>query len=211
MDSVIFFIVFILFAGGTFAWSFFSEEERRENWTLLAKSLDVKFENDMISGCVDDVEISVSLETRGRGKSRHYVTVFKGDIEGEGPASLSVELEGVRAKVAKVFGAKDVHLGVPELDSKLMVNAVDVEAVRKWVRQNHVIAALHEACNLSGFKIYFGTLSFETRGAMSDVEKMRSQIGELTRIVKLLSARVSDTAKLEITQADEGAGEDVLW
>ncbi len=167
---------------------YISEKTRRKNWAQLAQSLRLKYDEGIITGYVDGVQISVAVESRGSGKSVHFVTIFEAHIAGDLPAALVITPEGVLAKTVKLFAGEDVQIGLPDLDSKLMIRAQDDSAVHEWIQRSQVAEGLRQLVKLRGFQIKSGKVRLETRGAMSDLDQVRERLLHLVSITELISS-----------------------
>jgi len=56
-------------------------------------------------------------------------------------------------KTSKLLGSKDVQLGLPELDPKLMVKARNIDEVREWANRENVAAGLERLTSFKTFRI----------------------------------------------------------
>jgi hypothetical protein len=216
MELPYFFGIFVLLLGGGFAWSVMKSAKRRANWAVLAESLGLDHLDDILVGMLDGFLVTVSVEQRGSGKSRHEVTVFKTDIEANLPAGMAIVSEGIISKVTKMFGAEDIQLGLAELDPKLMIQAQNADEVREWARRENVRLGLGQLSKLTAFRLQDETLSFEIRGALADTDQVRMKLQELVSIAALISPeKIQDEDDLVLDGADDapdsGDDEDVLW
>ncbi len=160
-------------------------QQRKENWALVARSLNIAYVRGTLVGRVDGVQVLVAVEK----EIQQPVTVFKAEIEGGLPASLLITPQGVVAKGLKLLSSEDVHLqlGLPDLDPKLMVRAKDGQAVQDWARLENVAEGLRQLINLRAFRLEPTMLSFEIRGAISDPKQLELHIQELVSVAQLIS------------------------
>ncbi len=219
-------IAFIIVIGGAWiAWTIWTRKKQRANWILVSDSLGLEYVDDYfnpsIVGSLEGFQVHVCVEARGGKNSRQQVTVFKVNIA-DLPQDLSIEDEWVGAKVAKLFGSQDVQLGLPKLDSRLLIKAQDADAVREWAQGEGVAKGLRKLSNLDAFRIRQNTLSFEESGARTQPDELEVSIRKLASIAALVSSTkpvrmqvarpVKDLDKSldhEVPEDDEA--EDNLW
>jgi hypothetical protein len=212
---------FIVVIGGAWiAWTIWTRKKQRANWILVSESLGLEYVDDYfnpsIVGSLEGFQVHVCVEARGGKNSRQQVTVFRVDIA-DLPQDLSIEDEWVGAKVAKLFGSQDVQLGLPKLDSRLLIKAQDADAVREWAQGEGVAKGLRKLSNLNAFRIRQNTLSFEEAGARTDPEKIKVSIRKLASIAALVSPTKPKLVQTDSNQSDDhevpegDEAEDNLW
>jgi hypothetical protein len=212
---------FIVVIGGAWiAWTIWTRKKQRANWILVSESLGLEYVDDYfnpsIVGSLEGFQVHVCVEARGGKNSRQQVTVFRVDIA-DLPQDLSIEDEWVGAKVAKLFGSQDVQLGLPKLDSRLLIKAQDADAVREWAQGEGVAKGLRKLSNLNAFRIRQNTLSFEEAGAWTDPEKIKVSIRKLASIAALVSPTKPKLVQTDSNQSDDhevpegDEAEDNLW
>jgi len=185
-------IAFIVGIGGVWiAWTVWTRKKQRANWILVSKSLGLEYVdeyfNPSIVGSLEGFQVHVCVEARGGKNSRQNVTVFTVNIP-DLPEGLSIIDEWVGAKVAKVFGSQDIELGLPKLDSRLLVKAQDADEVREWAQGEGVAKGLRKLSNLDAFRIRENTLSFEKSGAWTEPDELKGSIRKLASIAALVSS-----------------------
>jgi hypothetical protein len=212
---------FIVVIGGAWiAWTIWTRKKQRANWILVSESLGLEYVDDYfnpsIVGSLEGFQVHVCVEARGGKNSRQQVTVFRVDVA-DLPQDLSIEDEWVGAKVAKLFGSQDVQLGLPKLDSRLLIKAQDADAVREWAQGEGVAKGLRKLSNLNAFRIRQNTLSFEEAGARTDPEKIKVSIRKLASIAALVSPTKPKLVQTDSNQSDDhevpegDEAEDNLW
>ncbi len=190
---------------------FYDAKQRNDAWTLVAKRLGLSFPSDAIAGKLEGVELSVRTISRGVGKSRQDFTVIMLKISGTLPAGISIEPEKALDKLAKLIGSEDIQLGLPTLDSKLLVRASNENKIRSWAKRPGVERALRRLVTLSSYTFHVtgGHLIFERRGIMTNAKDLESLIRELVAITRDFSQVPKPQESLDSSRADE---DDVsLW
>lgn len=168
----------------------FDAERYNAAWTLTAKRLGLSFPGDVINGSLDGVRLTAQVITRGVGKSRQYFTVVMVKMVGGPPYGMLIQREGVLDKAAKLIGAEDVQLGLPDLDPKLMVTGRDENKIRGWAQRPDVVKGLRRLVTLKSyaFELTSRHLIFERRGTMANADDLETLTRELVAVAHDLSS-----------------------
>lgn len=143
MDFGVLAVVVIVLAL-TFLYESHYRSKRRTAWSEVATRYGLRFAADEIHGTIAPFGIRVWEETRGAGKSRYTVTMWRFSFDGPTtmPHALSITPEGLLQKLGKFVGGEDVQLDLPDVDSRMIVRGEHPEHIRSWAQQPLVARAL---------------------------------------------------------------------
>jgi hypothetical protein len=171
-------------------------QDRRGVWELAAENLGLTYSGDQIVGDFQGARLSVKIVSRGTLDSteilgsRERFTVFTFQLIL--PSKLVITRQGFLGSLSTLVGAQDIQIGLPDLDSVLLVKGENVEEVRAWARQDTVAQGLRDliALNDVTFKLEGGYLIFERAEEMSILEDVEQFIRQFSAIALRLSPAV---------------------
>lgn len=174
MEAVVVLFV-ILFIISMLAFTVWANQRRKATWNEFAERLGLQSDGTSITGEVRDVQVHIYTETRGSGKNRSTYTIFEAQFpDGVMPVNVQIYREGMLSKLGKVFGGQDVEIGIPEVDSRVIIKGQDVDAVRSYLTRPDVsrgLVDLLEACR--DLHVDLGQVTLEFPGAMSNDDRMQ--------------------------------------
>jgi hypothetical protein len=171
-------------------------QDRRGVWETAAENLGLTYSGDQIVGDFQGARLSVKIVSRGTLDSteilgsRERFTVFTFQLIL--PSKLVITRQGFLGSLSTLVGAQDIQIGLPDLDSVLLVKGENVEEVRAWARQDTVAQGLRDliALNDVTFKLEGGYLIFERAEEMSILEDVEQFIRQFSAIALRLSPAV---------------------
>lgn len=122
-------------------------KKRIQSWIALAERLGLSYAEEgydqpAIRGTLGGRPVSARCEQRGSGKSRHYVTVLRVELDPSAPLGLQLSPEGLFAKATKLIGAQDVQVGDPTFDKTFLIKANDEAEALRYFEPAHRRQAL---------------------------------------------------------------------
>ena len=168
-----------------------SEQAVMENYEKLPgplRRLVEKAASTVIAGTADGVRITISLESRGSGKSQTTYTVVRADYAKPLPFDLRIGHEGAFTRLGKaLFGLRDVEVGDEEFDRAVRIKAGDETAAQVILGKPDARAAILSLLALSSSA--FATNSYvqwERQGIRFDESEIRAVIGTLVPVARAL-------------------------
>ncbi|MCE9672274.1 hypothetical protein LY474_31155 [Myxococcus stipitatus] len=165
---------------------------RREAWSRFATERGWQYSESWgqleVQGLHQERQFSITTETRGRGKSRHTVTVVRLDLGDSVPPELHVEHECLGDKLLKLVGIRDEELGNEVLDAAFDLEGLSPES-REVLLADTVARALLEVRRVNErFCIISGLLEAERRGTPSSLEALASRVDPVLDLADALHA-----------------------
>lgn len=136
--------VVVIIAIGVIVLSMWQSQKRREQWQQFARSNGLDYSaggwlsTPEMSGVVDGISVRIAIEMRG-GKNKRPFTRVTARIPGALPSSMTIGAEKFFQRIGKAFGAQDIELGDPDLDSKLMIKGSNPVAVRRYLEKPRIV------------------------------------------------------------------------
>lgn len=139
-----------------------------------------------LQGSIDGARVEVKTVQDPPSSGRRLLfTRSAVTLEGELPAGLSLRVERLSDKLARVFGADDVEVGDPDLDRRLVIRTRDPAHARALLRQPSVKAAL---CALAdghpSFKVEGGAAFIDHASILSDPDALANEIDRLVALAR---------------------------
>jgi len=101
-------------------------KQEAEDWLRTARMLGFRvrrggFGGLMMTGSVGPDSVQIRRETRGAGKHRHYVTVYRFSYRGGPRFGFEIRPQGVWDNLKQLFGARDVQIGDRSFDNEVLI------------------------------------------------------------------------------------------
>ncbi len=156
---------------GPFLAIYLRDRRQLRLWERAARELGIELVSDKtMRGDIDGIEVRIAIERRGSGSSKPAYTTWIAYLSRPLPAGLSIQPSGM---AMKLLGGKDVQLGLPDLDERLIVRAQNAAETREWASQEHVKAALTELAGLDAkFVLRDARLRIEESGIVTKLETL---------------------------------------
>jgi hypothetical protein len=158
----------VVFVGGLVGVGFYLRDQRVKAWQAVAQRLGLRYENDTIHGVLDGQYVRAFQESRGAGKSRTVYTIATATLVPAFDLGLGVHRHGFLSTVGEWVGMKDIAIGDPTFDAKLVVRGDEASRVQALFAHPPLRAALENA-HKSGarFTLVDSGFRIETTGAAS--------------------------------------------
>lgn len=164
MDEIV--IIVVIVAGAAALFAYLQERVGRVLKSLGEEyGLDYQgesFGTGSLRGEVRGHAVEIEIESRGQSDTR---TVYRGDLGGLLPVSVSLAPEGVLSSLGDMVGAQDVQVGDEAFDEAFVVKAKDPSRAREHFGGNEASDALVSLEERSSHvRLENGTLEMHQRG-----------------------------------------------
>ncbi len=141
-----------------------------------------------IEGMENGKRVGIFTITRGSGKSRSTYTVVEMTMSPSLPCDFSICKEGVLSKLGKALSlTKDIQIGDPEFDPKVLVKGSDSEAVQRLLGSSNLRRIIVEAlAAYPSLEISSKAIRWERSGIASSLDLHKALIGTMLQIAKAL-------------------------
>jgi len=117
---------------------------RADVWKQFAATRRLRFREStwtkppLMSGFYRSTAVTITIEHRGSGKSRQAYTQATAFFGADLPRGMKLGKEGFGTTLAKLFGAQDIQIGLPDLDAALRIQGEDPVGISKLLQTGRV-------------------------------------------------------------------------
>ncbi len=175
-----------------------SHSKIREQWTLLARDLDLNLilpegkwswlmaKYPSVNGSYCDLPLNCYMYTKGSGKNQTSYTSFSFVLDKNNGKNLRLYKEGFLSKIGKAFGGQDIQVGHDAFDDNYMIKSNDDYFAKKVLNSRIRQLFLRKLPQLAGeFSFDNNILSYNEISIIDNEKKRLSLLNTIKVGVEL--------------------------
>ncbi|MBT5016591.1 hypothetical protein HN748_06345 [Candidatus Peregrinibacteria bacterium] len=142
-----------------------------------------------ITGEYEGSQVFFETIRQGSGKSKRTYTRFRAYFAQPFNSDLHISREGLGSKLMQKIKGKDIQTGNPDFDGKFLLKASpEANMIPVLSRPDLQQALIKFFDDFKGSHIQDDAVVFTARGTVHNIDRLRTILGEMTRLSKMFKA-----------------------